>query len=209
MTEYEEPETKGISRRTIVKGAAWAVPAIAIAAPVPAFAGASQGTIELTGEACKLPGNSNAPFDTNGAVYIMRITNTTAASSSITITGVTRTGSSNAAVTTSVVRLSGAGTCCTLLGTTFTVNANSSDFFALVTGGWDNSSNGQLTVNYTLEGVAQPPATTTPNSLNPQTPGGNCGMGGSCNISSVSMQQCIGKAIGIPQCQPIGGCTVV
>lgn len=209
MTEFDEQPSKGITRRTIVKGAAWAVPVIAIAAPVPAFAGASQGTIELTGEACKLPGNSSSPFDTNGAVYIMKVSNTTNAASTITITGVTRTGSSNAAVTTSVVRLSGTGTCCTLLGTTFTINANSTDYFALVTGGWDNSSNGQLTVNYTVAGDAQPPATTTPNSLNPQTPGGNCGMGGSCNISSTSMQQCIAKAVGVPECAPVGACTVV
>lgn len=36
--ENETPTATGVSRRTLVKGAAWAVPVIALAAPVPAFA---------------------------------------------------------------------------------------------------------------------------------------------------------------------------
>lgn len=208
MTEYEQPETKGISRRTIVKGAAWAVPAIAIAAPVPAFAGASQGTIELTGGACKLPGNSSFPYNTNGAVYLMRVTNTTNSSSTITITEVERSGSINTNVVFSVVRLTGAGTCCTQLGNTFTVNANSSDLFALVTGGWDNSSNGMLTVHYNIGAEAQTPATTQPGSLEPVTPGGaNCNTGGACSITSVAIKQCILKAVNVPECSGVGGCS--
>src|SRR4051812_36136457 len=59
MSEFEEQSTGGgISRRTVTKAMAWAVPAIAIAAPVPAFA-ASGGILNLTGLGCKLPGNSN------------------------------------------------------------------------------------------------------------------------------------------------------
>src|SRR6478609_437452 len=60
--------SRGLTRRRVVQGAAWSVPAIAIAAPIPAFA-ASQGFLKFTGENCKLPGNSTAPW-TDGAVYI-------------------------------------------------------------------------------------------------------------------------------------------
>ncbi len=52
----------GVSRRTVVKGAAWAVPAITVASAVPAVA---QSGLEdclqysLTGDACKWPGAGN------------------------------------------------------------------------------------------------------------------------------------------------------
>ena len=56
--ENVEPEKKGVSRRTVTKAMAWAVPVIAVAAPVPAFA-ASGGPPDVeVGQACKLPGNS-------------------------------------------------------------------------------------------------------------------------------------------------------
>ncbi|WP_344737751.1 hypothetical protein [Microbacterium awajiense] len=38
MSDLEQPEEKGLSRRTVTRAMAWSVPAIAIAAPVPAFA---------------------------------------------------------------------------------------------------------------------------------------------------------------------------
>lgn len=207
MSELEEPTPTGISRRTVTKAMAWAIPAIAVAAPVPAFAGASQGTVELTGEACKLPGNSSSPYDVNGAVYLFTITNTTASSSTITITDVMRSGSNNANVGFSIVRISGdGGACCTLLGDTVEAGANSSDLYALVTGGWDNSSNGTLTVNYAVEGDNQTPATTTPNSFESVTPGGaNCNIGGSCSIDA-AVSQCYLRAIGVPECSNVGTC---
>ena len=59
MSENEPQQPSGISRRRVTQGVAWAVPAIAIAAPVPAFAGASQGILRLEGTGCKLPGASN------------------------------------------------------------------------------------------------------------------------------------------------------
>jgi hypothetical protein len=199
MSEFEQPD-KGISRRTVTKTIAWAVPAIAIAAPVPAFAGASQGTISLTGDGCKLPGNSSAPYSTNGAVYLLTITNTTNAPSTVTVTDVTRTGSAKGpGFNFSLVRITGSGTCCTQLGKTVTVNAKSSDTFALVTGGWDNSSNGQIAVSYNIGIDPQTPATTTPNSLNPITPAGPCNIGGSCSIND-AYSKCILAAIGVAGC---------
>jgi hypothetical protein len=56
--DAEQPD--GISRRTVLKGAAWSVPAIMVATQLPAYA---TGTPDLTidfpaSSACKIPGNS-------------------------------------------------------------------------------------------------------------------------------------------------------
>lgn len=56
--ENFEPAKKGVSRRTVTKAMAWAVPAIALATPVPAFAASGSITINDIG-ACKSPGNGN------------------------------------------------------------------------------------------------------------------------------------------------------
>lgn len=54
----EKPRPSGVSRRTVVKGAAWAVPAITVASAVPAMAASATVTVSEAGDACKLPGNS-------------------------------------------------------------------------------------------------------------------------------------------------------
>lgn len=54
--------SEGISRRTVTKAMAWAVPAIAVAAPVPAFAASGTPPVITPGAACKAPGNSCAPI---------------------------------------------------------------------------------------------------------------------------------------------------
>lgn len=56
--EGVQPEQKGVSRRTVTKAMAWAVPAIAIAAPIPAFAASGGPPQVAVGAACKLPGAS-------------------------------------------------------------------------------------------------------------------------------------------------------
>lgn len=73
MTEERRP--KGISRRTIVKGAAWAVPTIPLVAAAPAYA--VSGTV--TGQflsACKSPGNSCAAYP-KGYILSIEICNQT------------------------------------------------------------------------------------------------------------------------------------
>ncbi len=52
--------TKGISRRTLVAGTAWAVPVVAVASAAPAFAQSpcSLNVTFITNSACKWPGNS-------------------------------------------------------------------------------------------------------------------------------------------------------
>ena len=49
------------SRRSVVKGAAWAVPAVVVAGAAPTVA-ASAGFLTFSGNACKLPGNSQSVF---------------------------------------------------------------------------------------------------------------------------------------------------
>ena len=52
MSEFNEPigsETpKGVSRRTVTKAMAWAVPVIAVSAAVPAYAASKGGVAQLT-----------------------------------------------------------------------------------------------------------------------------------------------------------------
>ena len=62
------------SRRTVVRGAAWTVPVIAVAANAPAFA-VSAGTVtfESLGIACKLPGASCASETGVTKGYVVRI----------------------------------------------------------------------------------------------------------------------------------------
>lgn len=68
--------TEKIHRRTLAKGIAWSVPAVAIASPVHAFAASPMppdGPIRFTGKACKLPGSSSQ-FK-HGYVYDMLLVN--------------------------------------------------------------------------------------------------------------------------------------
>ncbi|WP_426323447.1 hypothetical protein [Microbacterium sp. E-13] len=85
--EELEPQKSGVSRRTVTKAMAWAVPAIAIAAPAPAFAISGSPPRVVIGQACKLPGASNQGcgdvyancpgLDTNKAyAFPIQITNT-------------------------------------------------------------------------------------------------------------------------------------
>ncbi len=58
MVDLDRTQTQGISRRTVTKAMAWAVPAVAVAATVPVTAASELITITQPGPACKLPGNS-------------------------------------------------------------------------------------------------------------------------------------------------------
>lgn len=50
-----------IDRRALAKGAAWTVPAIAIAASAPALAASTTSAVKVTGFADKCPGQSDVP----------------------------------------------------------------------------------------------------------------------------------------------------
>lgn len=65
----------GVSRRTLAKGAAWSVPAVAVAAAAPAYAKSGPAaTLEYVG-ACKFPGNSCARAN-KGYAFAFDVTNT-------------------------------------------------------------------------------------------------------------------------------------
>ena len=59
MSDIEEPKP-GVSRRTVAKAMAWSVPAVALAVPAPAYAASGAPPGVAVGQACKLPGNSQA-----------------------------------------------------------------------------------------------------------------------------------------------------
>ena len=55
--------SRGPSRRTLVKGAAWSVPVVAVSSAAPAAAASQYVRFNNLGLACKLPGNScNPPY---------------------------------------------------------------------------------------------------------------------------------------------------
>ncbi len=72
----------GVSRRTVVKGAAWAVPAITVASAVPAVAASGDISLIQT-NACKSPGNSCKTFK-KGYIFTFSTTNTYACSITVT-----------------------------------------------------------------------------------------------------------------------------
>lgn len=59
MSDIEEPKS-GVSRRTVAKAMAWSVPAVALAVSAPAYAASGSAPGVAVGQACKLPGNSQA-----------------------------------------------------------------------------------------------------------------------------------------------------
>ncbi|GGN08728.1 hypothetical protein GCM10009721_40720 [Terrabacter tumescens] len=52
------PQRRGVSRRTVTRGAAWSVPAVVVASAAPAIAASGPSPTNAVGTACKLPGNS-------------------------------------------------------------------------------------------------------------------------------------------------------
>jgi len=82
-------DKKGISRRTVVAGTAWAVPAIVVASAAPAMA--VSGPVVLSGTACKGPGQSGGfAF----AYYFqVTLTNNTNSSQTYTFNSITINGS--------------------------------------------------------------------------------------------------------------------
>lgn len=73
----EHLEERRISRRTIAKGAAWAIPAVPLVVATPAYAASGGGPTVVLGDACKLPGNSCGNVFVKGYIFDVSITNNT------------------------------------------------------------------------------------------------------------------------------------
>jgi hypothetical protein len=176
--ELGDTEPRGISRRTVAIGAAWAVPVIALATASPAFA-ASNGIISLSGTGCKLPGNSQSVY--KGYVFNMTASNTTNSPVTVTITSATLNGTDLGGIT--VINLDG----CTVLGSTFTIPANTTlAQLALLTKNATNSQNGTLVVSFTVAGDSgTQDVTANASGLGP--------IQGSCNAFTSAQAACIGN----------------
>lgn len=96
------------SRRSVVKGAAWAVPAVVVAGAAPTVA-ASEGPLRFTGAACKLPGNANDIF--KGYVFELIATNSPGPNPSTGVTVITNVRVNNQPVTGFQVYVAGGSTC--------------------------------------------------------------------------------------------------
>jgi hypothetical protein len=168
----EKTPKKGISRRTVVQGTAWAVPAVVIATAVPAYAGASQGILTVNGNGCKLPGASNNTF--KGYAYRLVAANTTPSTTyTIKIVSVTLNGEDLGAA--AIVNL----TNCQNLGSTITVLPGQTlTNLALITANAASSPNGSLIVTYQVstDGGATygPSQTTTATASAPPINGASC-----------------------------------
>ena len=90
MSHDDAEASHSPSRRTVVKGAAWTMPAVLVAAPAPVVA-ASVAPLTFTGSACKLPGGSSDTY--KGYVFELVATSAGGADNTVTvITGVTVDG---------------------------------------------------------------------------------------------------------------------
>lgn len=136
----------GVSRRTVTKAMAWAVPVVAVSAAVPAHA-ASQIMFDLNGNGCKLPGNSNSTY--KGYAFALTIDNSSTIAITVNITSITLNGESLGA--TLLVDL--ASDIVTSDANPFVLapGADLTDA-ALLTQNAANSANGTLTITYTVNG---------------------------------------------------------
>ena len=90
MSHDDADASHSPSRRTVVKGAAWTMPAVLVAAPAPVVA-ASVAPLTFTGSACKLPGGSSDTY--KGYVFELVATSAGGSDNTVTvITGVTVDG---------------------------------------------------------------------------------------------------------------------
>ncbi|NCD21214.1 MAG: hypothetical protein EOL89_14770 [Actinobacteria bacterium] len=139
------PAPSGVSRRTVVKGAAWAVPAIAVASSVPAMAASRCIEFTIGPNSCKLAGNFeyqiNLCFESTCAdtslVFPVQVTRIETGNDRV-LTVEPWANSSTPGATPVTATYTASGQCVLLVGNT-----------------WSNPST--LVIYYSLNGVAQPP----------------------------------------------------
>ena len=178
------------SRRSVVKGAAWAVPAIAVASAAPTVA-ASEGPLSFTGGACKLPGNANDIF--KGYVFELSAVNVLGPNPTTAVTVITNVRINGKLVTGFQVYQASGQTCscgtCTPAGSTscntFCTPDGATQRILIYTNTQQNSANSEMTLDYqryecsTCTAIDSSPVSISSGVLStPPATGG----GGSCNI---------------------------
>lgn len=143
------------TRRTLVKGAAWSVPVVAMAGAAPAMAASGPDVIDWEiSSACKIPGNShgNLCYD-KGYVLWAEFENPLATDLTITITGVTVGG-----IPRCIVGLADTKVSCTApLGTqTFTIPAGGTRSIGIYTNASTDSSSTTVVVTFDYSTPTQP-----------------------------------------------------
>jgi hypothetical protein len=192
MSDRDAHVTNELSRRTVVRGAAWAMPAVVVAAPAPAVA-ASTAPLSFTGSACKLPGGSSDTY--KGYVFEIVVTTPGGSEDTVTvITGVTVNGVSEPHYAVSVK--SGACTCSSCGGAPSNHQwctpgtAGTQRVLLYTDGGASNTSaNGEVCVTYVryrcdcspVVGGSQPVTICSGSRSTPPLTGG----GGACRITDV------------------------
>jgi hypothetical protein len=175
----------GISRRTVTKAMAWAVPVIAVAAPVPAYA-ASQIMFDLNGLGCKLPGNSNSIF--KGYAFALTIDNDSTVTVVVEILSITLNGEDLG--DTGLVDLT--TTPATFDDNPFTLSPGESfPDAALLTQNAANSANGTLTITYTINGGTPIVVSATVNAAPPIN-------GASCTAFTPAEKVKLSQVTGLP-----------
>jgi hypothetical protein len=144
------------SRRTVVRGAAWATPVVLVAAAAPTVAASVTVALRLTGSGCKLPGGSNDLV--KGYVFGITILNSGTVAADITLDSISIDGD-NLGVNAFLIL--DAATCATV-GGQFQVAAGSARNIALYTRNYTKSQAGTLTLTYTYDPVGPTPAVTPP-----------------------------------------------
>jgi hypothetical protein len=131
----------GISRRRVVAGAAWAVPAVAVATAAPASAqSVPPVNISDFGVGCKYPGQSDKsrPY---GYVFYVEFTNDSTEDVTITIDSISLDGQP---LTVDEIQLEDG----TVVTQPFSLAAGDSIQLAIFATGATNSQNGQLVIGY-------------------------------------------------------------
>lgn len=191
MSHNQGVDTTSPSRRTVVKGAAWAVPAVIVAGAAPTVA-ASKGPLEFTGHACKLPGNSTPAFN-KGYVFELVANNTPGPGPITGVTVITDVAINGSPVDNFQIVIVEGPTCscgtCTPAGATecnsFCTPDASQQRILVYTETQANSQNSEFTLSYQRYEcgtcVALDPAPVPLSSGVLSTPP-NTGGGGSCDI---------------------------
>ena len=182
MNEHSDSELPdGVSRRTITRAMAWAVPVIAVAAAAPAYA-ASQPILQATGEGCKLPGNSGNLY--KGYAIGFTASNPYDVSLLIRIDSIILNGTSLGG--TQIINLTG---CIKLGDGIFTIPPRTSySNLVLLTKESGNSQAGTLTATYTI--VGGPGGTVTASASVDRVPPIQ---GGDCTDFTPAEKQCIAE----------------